>query len=471
MSGLRTHTFILAVTFALASACTPGPTTQATPPAGSGSKDNSHSVTVPRDQADNVTAHGEISCASLPGGSCPPALAMSVARVDKSDVSKLYQCTAFLVGPDLIATNTHCLPEDIRSKGASCAYRMTFYFGNSGQEQSEIAACDKVVSVTTIATRDQTEDFNLHPDLAFLKLQRPLSRKPLKLSRWGVVNNYALSVYSIDPANSEHQLHGVARLRTCVAKQNSLVTPQYTNDFADVISAACLAVAGNSGSPALDTDGNVRAVLHARRPVALIKTETYKGFRMPNHFDEMVFLTNMTCADAPKSLKLGPVSNVCGAPVPTRQNLVRSLKRLRNIDVDYPFSAWLPYSPKSFEFEIDYLSSNSGRVSLPRVKCINSPELWISKPAADIRVQTVQISESKIAVAMALPAWGPQPTLDSTERVRIETGEIDRAQMTVSFDPRFLIKNGFARVTETFDSDLGLLSGASSSTFDLPVCK
>lgn len=63
-----------------------------------------------------------VTCA--PGSNCSPTVGLlSFAMQDGAA-----QCTASLVAPDIIATNAHCVPDDLQAAGSSCKNRMWMNF-------------------------------------------------------------------------------------------------------------------------------------------------------------------------------------------------------------------------------------------------------------------------------------------------------------------------------------------------------
>src|SRR4051812_30664739 len=80
------------------------------------STDNSNNLPA-RNLADaqRIALLTQVSCFSQ--SDCDPSVAMiAAAWLDQGGVST---CTGFLVGPDTMATNSHCLPLDLDQAGAS----------------------------------------------------------------------------------------------------------------------------------------------------------------------------------------------------------------------------------------------------------------------------------------------------------------------------------------------------------------
>lgn len=407
---------------------------------------------VPRSEANAVTAQTELLC----NGTCPQALAISLARVDRAKSTLFQQCTAFLVAEDIVATNAHCVPEDIHAARAACAGRMSFHFGSP----SETIACDRILSVT------QESKSNLQPDLAFIRLARSVKRTPLRLSRMGLSDEAKLTVLSVDPAVVNGRHVGRLRVHTCIAKQGSLLTPQFTNDFGNVATMACEMKLGNSGSPLLAADGTIRGVLHGFRTGT---ARTYKGFKLPPSFNPLAFATNVACVNAPLFESEPP--SACAVPPVKREDFVRRLEASTQVDLDRPFAEWSRTSaPKLFSFANDDISSSGRKAAIPNFRCVNALESWLEKSAADLGLDSLTRNGDKVAMTFTLPLWGVQPSLDASERVSMAVAEIDRATTTLSFDLAKARRDGFIHFTKTFTSETGRLK-VRSATLDLPYCR
>jgi hypothetical protein len=365
------------------------------------------------------------------------------------------QCTAFLVAENIVATNAHCVPEDIHMARASCAGRMGFYFGSP----SESIACERILSVT------QESKSNLQPDLAFIRLARSVKRTPLRLSRLGLSDDAKFTVLSIDPAVVNGRHVGRLRVHTCVAKQGSLLTPQFTNDFGNVATMACEMKLGNSGSPVIAADGTIRGVLHGFRTGT---ARTYKGFTLPQSFNPLAFATNVACVRTPLFESEPP--SACTAPQLKREDFVRKLEASTQVDLDRPFAEWSRSSaPRLFSFVNDDISSGGRKASIPNFRCVSALESWLEKSAADLSLDSFTRKGDKVSMTFALPLWGVQPSLDASERVSMAVAEIDRATTTLSFDLAKARRDGFIHFTKTFTSETGRLK-VRSATLDLPYC-
>lgn len=208
---------------------------------------------------------------------CQPAVAGVLA--DDANV-----CTGVLVKEDVIATNLHCLPKDMRKEGASCKGRLSFTFPENKTDKEEFADCEQVLSVSSAL-----KDTPLTPDYAFLKLQSKAHRTPVSINTQGVSNNESLTIYKVDP----HEDIGLLRKVTCKAAQGSMLNPLFLTAQSSVISLIpCDIVPGNSGSPIFSGSNEVKAIINSKGLPA----------DMPVNADrfDVAFASNFSCLNIPE---------------------------------------------------------------------------------------------------------------------------------------------------------------------------
>jgi hypothetical protein len=193
-------------------------------------------------------------------------------------------CTGILVKPNLIATNLHCLPANLRHAGAHCKNRIRFSFPATAEFAEEFADCSSIISISSAL-----KDTPLTPDYAFLQLSHNSKRKPTKINTDGVADNELLTIYKVDPFDEI----GMLRKITCGAAQGSMLNPLFKSAQSSVISLIpCNIVSGNSGSPLLSATNEVKGLVNstglpADLPSSLIRFQT-------------AFASNFSCLNLPE---------------------------------------------------------------------------------------------------------------------------------------------------------------------------
>jgi hypothetical protein len=219
-----------------------------------------------QDTSKQLLDQANVTCADA---NCPSSVALLALGTN----SMAGSCTSFLISPTLALTNSHCVPNEVRTKTQAPADTMKLLFPiTTANPTMETVTVSEVIFYSTInpessdsATSDLPQPvIGKLPDYALLRLSQPITDRPfLTLSHQGVPDGIALTAYSVDPI-SQTAITGVLRTKTCQSLMNSAIQPSYTNAFTSIISfTGCEIIHGNSGSPLVDANGQVRAILHA----------------------------------------------------------------------------------------------------------------------------------------------------------------------------------------------------------------
>lgn len=120
----------------------------------------------------------EAACVSLNEGDCPSGVALLLVKKDIRD-DEIERCSSFLINSRTLVTNRHCIPEDLREKGLSCAGRITAVFPKTSRLAAERAECESITSISPEVTEFATG----HPDYAVIRLSRPVKRAQFRISR------------------------------------------------------------------------------------------------------------------------------------------------------------------------------------------------------------------------------------------------------------------------------------------------
>ena len=116
---------------------------------------------------------------------CPPAI--------NQLQFKNKRCTAFLVARDLIATNRHCLPDEMNKERESCD-GINFIFPKSKNHETETLKCKTIEFLSEPLVPN-----SVNVDLAVLRTQNATNREPLTFSQDGFQNEKQYTIYKVDP--------------------------------------------------------------------------------------------------------------------------------------------------------------------------------------------------------------------------------------------------------------------------------
>lgn len=169
----------------------------------------------------------------------------------ESSASKV--CTGFLIKEDVLATNLHCVPDVIKTVGASCAKLIKVQFPGQKMQEVDQNECEKVLFLSA-----PLQNNSLNVDLALFKFKKSFGRKIFKISQEGFPFDMEYTLFKIDPDAKG----GILKKINCFPKPNSILNPYYVTEKSPIINLnPCVAVKGNSGSPILSKEGYVRGML------------------------------------------------------------------------------------------------------------------------------------------------------------------------------------------------------------------
>lgn len=418
-------------------------------------------LTVPKVDADSIAASGQVACE----GACPTGLAMVSARFDRFNETRFNQCTGFLVAGDVIATNAHCLPSDLRRARTSCFGRIKVYFGAQNGLPGEAIDCDSVLSATDIEEDPNAAAFAKRPDFALLRLRdRALYRASLPISRQGLPDRTTLSVWAVDPDLGAKRLRGIARLKTCTTNQMTVAAPLYTHDFGAVAAATCSIRRGNSGSPALDAAGAVRAIVQNTKPEALSKRNKFVDVELPAAFNDVALLANAACLDWSAYTDAWPPSAMCEARITTQGELLKNALISVVPDVSSLAAAWT--APSVFGFETRTVTDRGRTLGYPYLKCV-VPVARMNLSAVT-GVDDVKVDGTRVTVRYQTPYWGNRAKLDADYRIGVAVATKLTQPTTVTFDLEQLRASGYTRARKVETQADGTTT--SSGDFDLLAC-
>lgn len=223
---------------------------------------------------------------------CSPSVALLAFATPK----KAGQCSSFLVGEDIVATNSHCIPADLKEPGTSCKNRIWVHFAKNGSQETKIA-CDQV-----IFDSKNFEGYADKPDYAYIKLAKASTRPALRITRDGFPEGAAVSIQKVNPLHKQGRMMGVQERVECLTVQNSNSLLSFHHPYSlTAFVAECDIFPGNSGSPVLAKDGSVRGVIFAFQDPAKVKKVVAKdkNLKLKEELVHLNFAANFACLRGP----------------------------------------------------------------------------------------------------------------------------------------------------------------------------
>lgn len=382
---------------------------------GQGNKSDGTSKMIQRGQledgVDPFVGEQTLACTSL-DGQCPQAVGrLLTVFPDKSFSS----CTGFLVTPQIIMTNSHCI--EGMSSEEYCAQTRFIVRTGTGMKAKAVR-CSEVLQVNPL-TEEETHNDN---DYAFIKLSVPSDIKPLVVdAQAGVSEGASYAVWSID-ARDGGMGHVVRR--DCTAIQRTLVLPHFEDQFSSIVALNdCAIIPGNSGSPILNSAGQAVAIAYAGNDQKTADEHPILQGR------RVALGVNFTCVDFPGLAAFtGETCNrmdVRGAG--RRIQTEMSLKLSGALDLQ--IASWLQAGDEVFRNRFEW-----------RAEAVGS-DTWSPVPAC-------AKGEGELTSAITLPVWGiksmadenlrPRPTLkkesESTMRLLAWPGETENDPWVFSLE-------------------------------------
>jgi hypothetical protein len=187
-------------------------------------------------------------------GNCPGAVGM---LVDADELAREPErCTVSLIGPDRALTASHCLSPAQRHAGASCA-RTWVLFPQTSDAPAVTVACARVLFAAQVQ-----DESALHQEHAVLQLTRVVPRAPLEVDPLPPEPGSIVTVVSVTPHPVYGSTHSLSA-RLCQAIDSRPAQRELGAHAANVgWLAGCPIARGNSGSPVIDYEGRLRAVVH-----------------------------------------------------------------------------------------------------------------------------------------------------------------------------------------------------------------
>lgn len=235
-----------------------------------------------------VAQEAELEC----GADCSPSVGLLAYATP--DIAGL--CSAFLLGDDIVATNSHCIPDDLKEAGSSCKNRLWMHFAKDGSKETSIA-CDQV-----IFDSKNNQGLTDKPDYAYIKLAKASTRPALRITRDGFPEGAAVYVQKVNPVKGAGRMKGKQERVECRTVQNSNSLLSFFHPYSPTaFFSDCLIMKGNSGSPVLAKDGSVRGVVFAFQAQGDVKevVANNKHLKLKEGLSNLNFAANFACLRGP----------------------------------------------------------------------------------------------------------------------------------------------------------------------------
>lgn len=422
-----------------------------------------------------------------PGGDCPGYVGMLVSKTTSRKTSKAdgkldsaitaNQCTAFLIGEDLIMTNAHCLADQQWRAESSCR-GTEILFPKTRSLLAERVRCQKVISASNLdgVFRDgrlQVPSFQ-GPDYAILKLERPVKRTNAELSFNGVPDEFSLKVYSANPVGVGYVMWSEIITHSCVSQFYSATVPQYDQLFyKNVAFTSCSFNHGNSGSPLVDAEGKVRAIAWSTSVTDKI---TINGRKINSR---QSVASNLACIEFPTDVSSNSPARACtqGSDLSLNEKIDEMLARANTELVEKEVFRWAANTGAFFQWGVERVTGgvdSKGRPSniatvTPWPRCIQDPVTWKSQPQIKRPYSPFSFGE-RVAIELSTPIWTMAADVDEKFKLIPSTRVAGQLQHQIEFSRDELVKNRKTKVRMVTTVE-GVPQNQTTTELELEICR
>lgn len=384
-------------------------------------------------------AEAQVSCdEGNKNGGCSESTGYILTTSVKPGETGVFQCTGWVLGPDLIATNSHCIPDELKKAGSDCSGRMGIKFPRMNGREVETRFCKQIVFASQLSgSEGPSMD---HPDYAIFKLSESTQRPPIPLSREGLIEDQSYILESVDP-QSKFEAVGKLTRRKCVLKRGAQPVPNDVDELSPistVFGPDCNARQGNSGSAVLNSRGQAVAVLFA----GMVDLDAYKKLNRvefePSTPYLPVYLTNFACLP-----KVDPVS-AFGQPdevncqpearelkiAEVKDSRTRAFQAAVAKEVEAVAKVWLKTAPPGVRFRFDFTKSIMGAYVLEAI------------PVCLLRERSLEPR-----TAFSQPRFELRSNLDEYFRLQLKVAEVKRSHSDDRL-PQFISIHNFCGESE-----------------------
>jgi V8-like Glu-specific endopeptidase len=187
-----------------------------------------------------------MDCASLDGKPCPIGVARLLI-VNPENNTRSSVCSGFLVNEDTLVTNEHCI-----SSQAVCDNTYVAIYNGHSHEQTKCLSVVKILN-----DYDDAEDPRKKLDVAIVKLADKFHGQTFKLATTKPKLNEVVTAWVIDHTGLDQEIENKLESRVtqlnCTVSENALSASLWLNN--------CPTISGNSGSPVVNSKGEVIGIV------------------------------------------------------------------------------------------------------------------------------------------------------------------------------------------------------------------
>lgn len=306
----------------------------------------------------------------------------SIAKIVVFERGKVDFCTGTLIAPDTIVTSSNCLPRHLKLPGVQCVNNVAAVFPEHSGLETEIAYCDEIVESSVLD--DRSDPALWRGDFAYIKLKKPVKRRPLRISRGGIKRGGVYTTYKME---FKDQTHAVQESEKCFPLFNSYANPYSQQQYSPMITMTeCHIREANLGAPVFDSRGRIVGLLSSKLDKSLT---TYVNTTdiMSEPVAPIQHVSNFACADIPLNWYSGySMPDECYKRLDS-SGLIRARAHILNSQSIHQANMReverrLEIPDKYFQWDVQFLSKNQGaylEAHLSEPRCFHGIIDWIGE--------------------------------------------------------------------------------------------
>ena len=202
-------------------------------------------VRITEEQIEYVMQNQIIECDAPNASSCPAGVSRLLI-LNKEDADQSHICSGFMVGPNTLVTNNHCV-----SNLTECESTHVAIYNGGGYQIARCAEIIKTVDQNKLAT-DPTRD----QDYTVLRIDTTYEGEFLNVSPNRANPNDQVTAWVVDHTGVDSKEPNLLEFR--ITELNCEVEDQ--SEYKSLVARNCPVVSGNSGSPLLGAEGVVGVI-------------------------------------------------------------------------------------------------------------------------------------------------------------------------------------------------------------------
>lgn len=210
--------------------------------------DTKRTTKISSEEINYIIDNQYIICEAMDYGSCPKGITR-ILTLNRKNAEKSSVCSGFVVGPKTLVTNAHCIPNKKACKNSYFA----IYNGPGSYSKNR---CAKIIE-TELDSKD-ANDRSKARDYTIVELESEYHEGFLNVSPRSLVQYEELSAWVVDHTGLDDPFNPNL-LESRITELPCIV--QTGLPFASIFLSNCSVVSGNSGSPVLNKNNEVVAII------------------------------------------------------------------------------------------------------------------------------------------------------------------------------------------------------------------